>query len=459
MHIIGPQFNRPVIPPGSEAAVSRIPPFDGLDDILDPLRYARRLSEEFSGSHTAFAIAEQYNVVNQARRLAEEHRIAHYAGTLAAEFGGMSDARALAETRTSTAYASTLAQQIGVSDWSELVGHQSIGLSERELAELQGRFEDPSVAAQLAQMEAASEQIRRLVNESALAPLQDSLAELTEVRRLLGIDASLLDATSVAQRWLDDHSVASLMRDAQDTYATLGLDRESWENLVDPLARMRYLVGELEPLADLIHRYANPFEDQIVRLQQEFDEARRGLLGLGADAWSAVDDDDGVDADPDVEAVDAGEEVSLASEPDAPPSTPVPVVLEMVIASRYLTGLLLVRSRTAQLAARFSARAVGAPNDAADQLRVLLEPERAANGLPEWVVVISANQPGFATVLTRLSCRVLEGVWQWIASMTQTTGTTSNGARETLTLADARAFDDAVNALIAVLDDIELALP
>jgi hypothetical protein len=389
-----------------EAFMSRNPPFDGLDDVLNPLRHAQRLAEELSGAN----------------------------------------------------YARTLAQEMGSSSIRDLINQHHFGLSERELRTLQSRATDPGLIAYAAQMESASEQARRLIDESALGTVGGhdpasltALSNLHDMGRAWAFDDAMRDASALADRWLDDHSVAALMRDAAGLALPGGLDEAAWSQLVDPIAQMQALARQLEPLGQLIERHAHidPFTDTIARLQRDWDAARRGVFDVDGDVLLPQDQDDTSDEfelefDADADDAMEGGAHAEALDPDASAptqDTPPEVVPEYFIAARFLSGVALVRARTARLAARFDARVASAPE-----------------ALSDWLLVISGNQPAYAARIGVLSCRVLHGAWLWNACLQDVTGETLGRTREGLTVTDANEFDEAVNALVRLLDDIEDAL-
>jgi hypothetical protein len=380
-----------------EVDVSYKPPLDVLDEVLHPARHAARLAKEFSG----------------------------------------------------LSYARTIAEEMGVASARDLIAQQRFGLTESTLSELRELAEGPAITAYAQQMHGATDLALRQLNELPLDSITEQMNRATASAVLIDLAQApayaeeMRSAAALASSWIDATSMTSLMRDVGGLTG-FELDAASIARLTDPFAQMKALATELEPLGQLIERYAqlDPFQDTIERIQREWDAARRGLFGSDFIVRALEHDEQELDADEEEETgVDALARVLDPDEDDTSPVATPDRVPEFVVAARFLSGVALVRTRTAQLAARFDARVASAPE-----------------ALSDWLLVICGNVPAYGGRIGVLSCRVLHGVWLWNACLRESTGETAAGSRECLTVTDAEQFDEAVRALVALLDEIEVVL-
>lgn len=374
------------------------PPLDVLDEVLHPARHAARLAKEFSG----------------------------------------------------LSYARTIAEEMGVASARDLIAQQRFGLAESTLSELRAMAEGPAISAYAQQMRGATDLALRQLNDLPLESITEQMnratasAVLIDLPQVTAYAEEMRSAASLASGWIDATSMNSLLRDVGGLTG-LGLDAASIGRLTDPFAQMKVLATELEPLGQLIERYAqiDPFQDTIERVQREWYAARQGLFAPDFILRALEHDERELDADDEEETkVDALARVLDPDEDDASPVATPDRVPELVVAARFLSGAALVRTRTAQLAARFDARVASAPE-----------------ALSDWLLVICGNAPAYGGRIGVLSCRVLHGLWLWNTGLREMTGDTATGSRECLTITDAEQFDEAVRALVALLDEIEGALP
>lgn len=437
-------------------------PFDGLDEIVNPLRHVQRLADEYTGMNYARTLAREMGVygirdfIGQhelglgERAFAEHAATAAYARNLAHIEAAAEQARCLIGDAT----VHSVAEEMRLA--TAAIAHPD-GLTARTLAELHAIDLSQDAVTSALPLETATEQIRRQIEESGLISGAEQLAlertvglaNLHEMNRVSAGDEALCDATALMREWMQTPSLTSLMRDVGGLSSPFGMSADDWSQLTDPFALMQTLALQLEPLGQLIDRYAHvdPLEEAVARLQGDLDQARRCLAGVDIDTperlshvnWidtpiadDDCDDDSSVEAD-DGTGVEAPAESASTTAPQVPP--------EYVIAVRFVTGLALIRHRTARLAARFDARVASRPD-----------------ALSDWLLVISGHQPTYSARISTLSCRVLHGIWLWNASFHGIAGKTAAGGDEQLTVSDAQEFDEAVVALIAVLEEIEALL-
>lgn len=438
-------------------------PFDGLDEIVNPLRHAQCLADEYTGMNYARTLAReagaygirdmiaQHNFGLDARALADLDATAKYAR----------EAAAAAHLETATEQALRLIDNSTVHSAAEQMRLATSAiaypdsLTERALADMQTiALAQGTVASALA-METAAEQIRRQIEDSGLTSGAEQLAlahtaglaNLHEIYRASAVDEAMRDATALISEWMQAPSLTSLMRDAVGVSSPLGLSAYEWSQLTDPSARMQALALQLEPLGQIIDRYAHfdPLEDSVARLQRDWDDARRGFFGFDIDSLQHLQRLDWIDAATsddeweDEESIEVDEEGARDQGRTQSASTTEPEILPIyAVVARFVSGLALIRRRTARLAARFDARAASMPE-----------------ALSDWLLIISGHQPAYAARIGTLSCRVLHGMWLWNASLHGIAGTTAVGSDEQLTVRDAQEFDEAVVALVAVLGEIE----
>lgn len=437
-------------------------PFDGLDEIVNPLRHAQRLADEYTGMNYARTLAReagaygirdmiaQHNFGLDARALADLDATAKYAR----------EAAAAAHLETATEQALRLIEHTTVHSATEQMQLAALAiphpdsLTERTLADMHAvAIAQGTVTSALA-MEAAAEQVRRQIEESGLISRAEQfalahtagLANLHEMSRASAVDDAMRDATALIGEWMQTPSLTSLMRDAVALSSPFGLNAYEWSQLTEPYARMQTLASQLEPLGQLIDRYAlvDPLEDAVARLQRDWVQARHGLVGVDLDTLERLAHVNWIDApiaddDWDEDAsVEVDDEAGVEAPAESTSATAPQVAPEYVVAVRFFSGLALIRRRTARLAARFDARATSMPE-----------------ALSDWLLIISGHQPAFAARIGTLSCRVLHGMWLWNASLHGIAGTTAVAGDERLTVRDAQEFDEAVVALVAVLDEIE----
>ncbi|MBK9493918.1 MAG: hypothetical protein IPO08_05130 [Xanthomonadales bacterium] len=404
-------------------------PFDGLDEIVKPLRHAQRLADEYTGMNYVRTLAREVgaydirDLIGQhelglgERAFAEHDAMAAYARNLAHIEDAAEQARCLIGDATVHSVEEEMRLAISA------IAHPD-SLTARTLADLHAIDLSQYAVTSALPLETATEQIRRQIEESGLI----SGAEQLTLARTAGL-ANLYEVVGLS--------------------LPLGMSADDWSQLTDPYTRMQTLALQLEPLGQLIDRYTlvDPLDDAVARLQGDWDQARRCLAGVDIDTperlahvnWidtpianDDCDDDSSVEAD-DVTGVEAPSESASTTAPQVPP--------EYVIAVRFVTGLALIRRRAARLAARFDARVASMPE-----------------ALGDWLLVISGHQPTYATRICTLSHRVLHGMWLWNASYHGIAGKTAAGGDEQLTVSDAQEFDEAVVALIAVLEEIEALL-
>lgn len=425
-------------------------PFDGLDEIVNPLRHVQRLADEYTGMNYARTLAREMGVygirdfIGQQelglgeRAFAEHAATAAYARNIAHIEAAAEQARCLIGDTT----VHSVAEEMRLA--TAAIAHPD-GMTERTLAELQAVALAQGAVTSAWHLETAAEQIRRQIEESGLISGAEQLAlertvglaNLHEMNRVSAGDESLCDATALMREWLQTPSLTSLMRDIGGLSSPFGMSADDWSQLTDPFALMQTLALQLEPLGQLIDRYAHvdPLEEAVARLQGDWDQARRSLAGVEIDTLVADDDWD------DDASVEADDETGDEAPAESASTTAPQVAPEYVVAVRFFTGLALIRRRAARLAARFDARVASMPE-----------------ALGDWLLVISGHQPTYSARISTLSCRVLHGMWLWNASYHGIAGKTAVGGGEQLTVGDAQEFDDAVVALIAVLEEIEALL-
>ena len=437
-------------------------PFDGLDEIVKPLRHAQRLADEYTGMNYVRTLAREVGAYDirdligqqelglSERAFAEHDATAAYARNLAHIEAAAEQARCLIGDAT----VHSVAEEMRLA--TSAIAHPD-GLTARTLAELHAIDLAQDAVTSALPLETATEQMRRQIEELGLISGAEQLAlartvglaNLYDLNRVSAGDEAIRDATALMREWMQTPSLTSLMRDVVGLSSPFGMCADDWSQLTDPYTRMQTLALQLEPLGQLIDRYTlvDPLDDAVARLQGDWDQARRCLAGVDIDTperlahvnWidtpianDDCDDDSSVEAD-DETGVEAPAESASTTAPQVPP--------EYVIAVRFVTGLALIRRRAARLAARFDARVASMPE-----------------ALGDWLLVISGHQPTYATRICTLSHRVLHGMWLWNASYHGIAGKTAAGGDEQLTVSDAQEFDEAVVALIAVLEEIEALL-
>lgn len=441
-------------------------PFDELDEIVNPLRYAQRMADEYTGVNYARTLARDLGIYSardalahcdyglNARDFAELDATVTYAREVAAA-RHFETAREQAQALglLENAVVESAIEQMRLAT-SAVPGPDS--LTERAFAETQAIALAHGAGSSALAMETAAEQVRCQYEESGLLSSAEQLARahtiglanLHELNRASAVDEAMRDAMAHISEWMQTPSLTSLMHDAVSLSSPLGLSADEWSQLTDPCLRMQTLASQLEPLGQLIDRYAlvDPLEDAVARLQRDWDHARHGFAGVDFDTlerlasmnWvdGSIDDDDALDDDTSAE-VDADVETPAESAPTTAP----PIVPEYFVAVRFFSGHALVRRRTARLAARFDARVATRPD-----------------ALSDWLLIICGHRPAYADRISTLSCRVLHGTWLCEAYLKGIAGTTAVGSDEHLTVGDAQEFDEAVVALVAVLDEIETSL-
>lgn len=349
---------------------------------------------------------------------------------LADEYAGISDAR-------------TLLLEAGAHGISEMIARHNIGVDVGALAGINTVADKAREVAAALTLNTAMEQARGLIDTATLQATAEQMRLVTSAMagrdRFAGCVLAELEAIGLNQG-------VSLIRDAMGLTQQVNVRADDWSRLADPFARMQTLMAQIEPLGQLIDRYVlvNPLQDTLTNLQWDWDHGQRGLVDLARGMQerlayrTALDAPIAYDEWSDDAPAEVDDDVCVAG-PEEAAATPSPeVVPELFIASRFVFARLLVRERTARLAARFDARAAGDPH-----------------ALGSWLLIIAGCQPAYAARIATLSRGVLHGILLLNASLQGLAGTTVGGGLEELTISDAQEFDEAVAALVEVLEEIE----